>query len=115
MALVVREHLTQLHAVQMVSILLLLLDVRPTHQLVVEVEEILMHQVVELEEQAVLEVVLENQKVVETLHLLAHTLVDLQLLAKETLEEILQNVYKMQEAVAEVKVLQVQMLLTLDL
>ena len=115
MALVVREHLIKLHAVPMVVILLLLLDVRPTHQLVVEVEEILMHQVVELEEQAVLEVVLEKQKHVEILRLLAHTLVDLQLLVKETLEEILQNVYKMQEPVAEVKALQVHLLLTLDL
>tara|TARA_R110000744_G_scaffold334219_2_gene439586 strand:- start:242 stop:559 length:318 start_codon:yes stop_codon:yes gene_type:complete len=105
LALVVRDHLTQLHAVQMVLILLLLLDVRPTHQLVVEVEEILMHQVVDQEEQVALEVVLENQKIVEMLHLLAQWLVDLQLLAKETLEEILQKVYKMQEPVVEVKVL----------
>jgi RecB family endonuclease NucS len=71
LALVVREHLTQLHAVPMVLILLLLLDVRPTHQLVVEVEEILMHQVVDLEEQAALEVVLENQKMLQTLPLKA--------------------------------------------
>tara|TARA_R110000737_G_C14304398_1_gene436629 strand:- start:239 stop:556 length:318 start_codon:yes stop_codon:yes gene_type:complete len=105
LALVVRDHLTQLHAVQMVLILLLLLDVRPTHQLVVEVEEILMHQVVDQEEQVALEVVLENQKIVEMLHLLAQWLVDLQLLAKETLEEILQKVYKMQQPVVEVKVL----------
>ena len=114
MALVVREHLTHVHAVQMVLILLLLLDVRPTHQLVVEVEEILMHQVVELEEQAALEVELENQKILETLLLLAHKLVDLQLLAKETLEEIQQQVFKMQEVVAEVKMLLVHLLLTLD-
>tara|TARA_R110000765_G_scaffold151411_1_gene254066 strand:+ start:187 stop:465 length:279 start_codon:yes stop_codon:yes gene_type:complete len=92
LALVGREHLTQLHAVQMVLLLLLLLDVRPTHQLVVEVEEILMHQVVDQEEQVALEVVLENQKIVEILRLLAQWLVDLQLLAKETLEEILQKV-----------------------